>query len=559
MKNPITRDTEPLVLELDLTEPVHLDAPSDPIGALRSRGRPRLRDVLDGLRRAATDDDVVGLVVKVGGTGIGLAVAQELRAAVLAFRRSGKPAYAWAETFGEFSAGNASYCLATGFDAIWLGESGDLGLIGVGAEATFLKEALHRVGVQVELGQRHEYKNAADVFTADGFTDAHRESLGRIVDSAYEQLVGDVAGGRGLPPERVAGLIDAAPLSPQDARAAGLIDHIGYRDQVYAAIRRVVGGRMRLQFLTRYHRSLQHEASRYVAERFTARRTGEVALIHATGSIRLGRSGPSPLGGHAMGSATMSAAIRAAVRAEDVKAIVLRVDSPGGSYAASDIIRREVILAREAGKPVVVSMGSLAGSGGYFIAMPADVIVALPATLTGSIGVFGGKLVTAGLLERLGVGGGTVTAGAHALIASPRRSYTRDERELLERWLDRAYNDFTAKVAHDRQMEPDRVHELARGRVWTAVDAYRNGLVDELGGLEVAIRIARERAGLPARRDSGDVRGYPTLRSAARLSPPESSEDVSAARSGWGSFADLAARLGLPAAGPLLMPVRLSA
>ncbi|HVX46130.1 MAG TPA: S49 family peptidase [Mycobacteriales bacterium] len=559
MATVLRRDGEPIVLELDLTEPLQLETPADPLSAFRSRHRTRLRDLLDGLRRGATDPHVVGLIAEVG-VGPGLAIAQEVRAAVQAFRRSGKPAFAWAETFGEFSAGNSGYALATGFDQIWLGESGDLGLTGVGAEATFLKPALERVGLQVELGQRYEYKNAANALTADGFTDAHREAMQRLVESASDQLARDIAAARGLSRERLAELIDAAPLAPEDALAAGLIDQIGYRDQVHAALRRAVGGRMHLQYVTRYQRSLTNEATRLVTERVRTRRSGEIALIHATGPIRLGRSGgPSPLGGHAMGSSTVSAAVRSAVKADQVKAIVLRVDSPGGSYAASDIIRREIVLARAAGKPVIVSMGSLAGSGGYFIAMPADVVVALPATLTGSIGVFGGKLVAEGLLDRLGVGSGPVAAGAHALMSSNRRPYTADERALLDRWLDRVYADFTAKVAHDRQLDGERVHELARGRVWTGVDAFERGLVDELGGLEVAIRLARERSGLPARPDSGDVRLYPRNRPGGRLTPPESSEDIAAARGGWGSFADLASRLGLPAAGPLLMPVRLTA
>lgn len=537
----------PLVLELDLTEPPTVAPPADPITAIRTRHRARLSDIVVGLRRAATDDDVGGLIVQVGGRGPALALTQEVCAAIAEFRRSGKPAFGWAETFGEFGPGNTAYALAASCDEVWLQESGDVGLTGVGAQPTFLRQALDRLGVTVQLGQRHEYKNAANTFTQDTLTEGHREALTRIVQSVSEQLVEQIAADRGLTAERVRELLDSGPLMPPAALEAGLIDHVGYRDEVYAAARRRVGGSMRLAFVQRYRPSPPETAKGWVE---TRHRT--IALIYGTGAIALSRSAPGPFG-PGMGSTTVSAALRQAARDDDVAAVVFRVDSPGGSYAASDTIRRAVQLID---KPVVVSMGTVAGSGGYFVSMAADVIVASPATLTGSIGVFGGKAVIDRLLDRAGIASAAVAEGAHALMFSTRRPFSEGELDLLHRWLDRVYDDFVGKVAADRSMTVEQVHEIARGRVWTGADAAERGLVDELGGLSTAVGIARERAGLPARRDLADVRRYPRIKPADRLRPPRSSESPAAAI-GWGPMADIAGRIGLPAAGPLLMPFRL--
>ena len=244
-----------------------------------------------------------------------------------------------------------------------------------------------------------------------------------------------------------------------------------------------------------------------------------------------------------------------------MKAIVLRVASPGGSYVASDAIWRQVALTREAGKPVVVSMGDVAASGGYFVSMGADVIVAEPGTLTGSIGVVAGKQVVDGLVSRLGIGLDGVAEGDHALMFSSLREFSEDEWERLNAWLDRIYDDFTAKVAAGRGIPADQMDDLARGRVWTGADAKQHGLVDELGGLRAALELAAERAGLPARPRSN--RGvYPRVPMISRLRPAQSSEDPAAASArlgveAWGPFAELAMRLGLSSYGPLMLPITL--
>jgi protease-4 len=299
--------------------------------------------------------------------------------------------------------------------------------------------------------------------------------------------------------------------------------------------------------------------------------------VHATGPIRSGRSGRGPMAG-GMGSDTVAGALRAAAKDDRAKAILLRVNSPGGSYVASDTIWREVVRARAGGKPIVVSMSDVAASGGYFIAMAADLIVAQPGTLTGSIGVITAKPVLSGLLERAGISTDSVAEGEHATMFAPTRRFSDEEWEKVNAWLDRIYADFTGKVAAGRRLTEAQVEEVARGRVWTGADALNRGLVDELGGLEVAAGHARRRAGLP---DDAPLRLYPRASPLERLRAPGSSEYVSAwsARTlpgagtglavaglagaalaetllaeAWGPVAAIAARVGLPPSGPLMLP-----
>ncbi|MGI8870202.1 MAG: signal peptide peptidase SppA [Mycobacteriales bacterium] len=572
-----------VILELDLTEPVMTVPPADPIAALRARRRTTLASIIDGLAKAAHDDTVAAVVAKLGPAPGGLGIVQELREAILAFKVSGKRTIAWAETFGEMGPGTAGYYLATAFGEIWLQESGDVGLIGLQWPAQFVNEALEKLDLEPQIGQRHEYKNFANMFMERGFTDAHREAVGRLVDSAGAQIVDAVAAARGLQVRRVHEIIDRAPLTAAAAKDAGLVDHIGYRDEVYAAIGAgrgetaedngeeaadaSTGGeseqaadgdeRPKLVYLGRYGNTPRAA----IARKLAARKERSIAVVYAAGGITLGRSGhgPTPGGGSTAGADTVGAAIRAAVRDDNVGAIVFRVDSPGGSYVASDSIRREVVRAREQGIPVVVSMGDVAGSGGYFIAMAADAILASPATITGSIGVLGGKIVTQGLFDRLGVRRDGVQFGARSAMFTTRAPFDEEQWQALQGWLDRVYDDFTVKVARDRKLPREHVHDVARGRIWTGADAKERGLVDELGGLADAVRLARSKAELPARSDFDDVHTYPRVPPIERLRPPSSSESPAAWSSrirlaAWGPFARVAAELGLPAEGPLTVP-----
>ncbi|MGH8861277.1 MAG: signal peptide peptidase SppA, partial [Jatrophihabitantaceae bacterium] len=479
-----------VLLELDLTElPLDPD-PDDPFARLRARGRHQLRPTLRALHEAAADPHVVGLVAKIGA-GLPWAAMQELRLGVQAFA---KPTVAWAETFGEGSGDMAGYVLATAFDTIWLQPGGGLGLLGVGIETTFLRGVLDKLGVEPQLEQRHEYKNAADRIMRTGFTDAHRESSDRLAASIFDDAIAAISAGRRLEPARVRELVDTGPRTAVEAHAAGLVDQLGYRDQVYAVARAESGVAPELLFADRWHPRRRPSVP--------ARRKGHVALVRVHGAIAGGRSKRGPMG-RQVGSDSVGAALRAATADEHAHAVVLHIDSPGGSAVASDTIWREVCRVREAGKPVIVSMGTAAASGGYYIACPADVIVALPATLTGSIGVFGGKVVVSELLDRIGAGTGAVEHGKRALMFSPRRGFDDGERERLNASMDAIYTGFVAKVADGRGRPFSEIEALARGRVWTGSDALANGLVDELGGLRDAARIARRRAGL---RDDAPVR-----------------------------------------------------
>jgi protease IV len=558
------RRTGPLILELDLTEGIAEGPPQDPVSALLTLRRTRLSDLLDGLKRAGRDDRVRALVVKVGGSRIGLATIQELRAAVTDFRKSGKLTVAWAETFGDFIRGNVPYYLATGFDRIYLQPSGTLGLTGVAVEQVFLHDALAKLGIDFQSAKRYEYKSAADQLTETGFTGPAREAAARLTESVSEQLAAAIAEGRHKTAEEARALLDQGPFLAQQAVAEGLVDGLGYRDEVYDRVHKEAGLDATLLYLQRYQRShalaeLPRRLPKVPHERF-------VALIYAHGAIRQGRSGRGPVGGGGLGSDTVAAALRAAAADDRARAVVLRVNSPGGSYTASDVIWREVVRVRAGGKPVVVSMGDVAGSGGYFISAPADVIVAQPGTITGSIGVIMGKPVLRDMFGRAGVNTDTVGEGNEiATMFSASRPFSETEWERINAWLDAVYADFTEKVAAGRRMTVERVHELGRGRVWTGADAVVNGLADEAGGMHDAIAIARRRAGLP---DGAAVRIFPRLGPLDQLRPAESSEARPAAapvlspgsvlaavfRDGWGPAWQFAARAGLPPYGPLMLP-----
>jgi protease IV len=531
------------LLELDLTEPLVAPELDDPFARLRARGRRLLRPTLRALHEAAEDRLVVGLIAKVGGMWP-WATMQELRRGVQAFAASGKPTLAWAESFGEIGARDlAAYVLATSFGELWLQPGGGVGLLGVGVETPFVRGTLDRLGIEPQFEQRYEYKNAANVLVHKEFTSAHREALERLAESVFSDAVETIADARGLTHDQVRELIDTGPRTAPEAQAAGLVDRLGYRDQAYEAMRARTGSEAELLFADRWR------PRRKIAP--PPHRRDHVALVEVRGGISSGRTRRSPMGRQA-GSDTVSAQLRAAYDNDRARAVVLRVESPGGSALASEVIWREVWRLQESGKPVVVSMGDVAASGGYYIASPAEVIVALPATLTGSIGAVGGKLVVDGLLERLGVTTGSVQRGARALMYSPRRGFSEDERARFAATMDAIYDDFVGKVAAGRKRPVAEIEAVARGRVWTGRDALEAGLVDELGALRDAVRIARQRADLP---EDAPVLGAIHIPPLARLSRPKNSEDPRTwIGTAWPGLRDVAAALGLSADATLRMP-----
>ena len=478
------------ILELDLERAIPEAAPENPFAVFGGEKALTLRDVVDALERAGDDPHVVGLAARLGAAPLGVAEIQEIRDAVKAFRAKKKFAVAYAETFGEFAPGNGSYYLATAFDEIWLQPSGDLGLNGLVGESPFLRGTLDKLGVKPEFGQRHEFKNAMNLFTETKFTDAHREATKALLESIFGQMVKGIAEGRKMTDAEVRALVDRGPFLGPEALEARLVDGLAYRDEVYAKLKAKGGADAKLFGLPAY---LKREGRPHAEGKRT------IALVYGVGGVVRGKSAGNPLtGGQSMGSETVAKAIRTAAEDHDVAAILFRVSSPGGSYVASDTIWREVVLARKAGKPVVVSMGDVAASGGYFVAMPATKIVAQPGTITASIGVLAGKMVTPAMWEKVGLTFDQVEVGANANMWNASRSFSAAEWARFNAWLDRIYDDFTSKVAEGRKLPKEKVLEIAKGRVWTGEDAKGLGLVDELGGFPAALKLAKEAAKIPA-------------------------------------------------------------
>jgi protease-4 len=478
-----------VILEADFEKHLVEFVPDDPVSRIVSGKAPTTLDVVEALERASADKRVVGLVARVGEAGLSLAQIQEIRDAVMAFRRSGKPAMAYAETFGEGGKGNGSYYLATAFDKIYLQPSGEVGLAGLAVESPFIRGTLDKLGFVPRMDHRAEYKTAMNALTEKKFTPAHREVAEKVMESAFGQIVRGIAQARKLPEDQMRALIDRGPFLGEEALEAKLVDKLAYRDDVFGEIKKKAGKHTRFVRLSKY---LERAGSPY--DKGTT-----VALIYGVGGVKRGKSGYDPLFQQVtMGADTIAAAFRSAVDDKTVKAILFRIDSPGGSYVASDTIWRETVRAKKAGKPVIVSMGGVAGSGGYFVAMSADKIVAQPATLTGSIGVFAGKMISTNFWDKLGVSWDEVHSSSNAMVFSGLQDYTPEQWARFETWLDRVYDDFTTKVAAGRKLPKEKVLEIAKGRVWTGEDAKGLGLVDELGGFPVAIRLVREAVGLSA-------------------------------------------------------------
>jgi len=476
------------IVEMDFHRAITEYVPTnDPFAQLLAEKTPTTLRVVEALVQAAQDEQVVGLVARVGNPPLGLAQIEEIRDAVIAFRETGKPAVAWADSFGEFGPGIAGYYLATAFDEIYIQPSGDVGLTGLMLESPFLRGTFEKLDMEPRMDHRYEYKNAMNIYTETEFTEAHEEAMRAVMESVFEQIVGAIAEARGLTPDEVRTIIDGGPIYGAEAQEAGLVDGLLYRDEVYETMREKVGDDdAEYLFLMKY----RSRAGGPWSEGET------IALIHGVGAVMRGDSGLDPLFGQRMGSDTVTQAFRDAIADEDVQAILFRVDSPGGSYVASDSIWREVGRAREAGKPVIVSMGNVAGSGGYFVSMAADRIVAHPSTITASIGVLAGKVLDTGLWSKLGITFDEVHTSESSTQFNPRHDYTEPQWERFQAWLDRVYEDFTSKVAEGRDLPKDKVLEIAKGRIWTGADALELGLVDELGGYDVALRLVREAAGI---------------------------------------------------------------
>ena len=485
----LTRERVPerAVLLIDFEREAIEAVPQDALARLMLADRIVVRDLVDALDAAAGDDRVKAVIARIGG-GHPVGMTQEFRQAIERFRASGKPAIAFAETLGEVGPGNTGYYLAAAFDEIYLQESGDIGLVGLAANSPFVRGALDKLELAPRLDHRYEYKNAMNTLTERAFDEAHREATAAIIESMFEVMSRDIAADRGLGEAEFRALVDRGPYLGIEAVEAGLVDGLAYRDEVFSRVEELTGGKFETLGAARYLK---------VAGRPHEKGTG-IALIYGDGGVQRGESGYSGLfGSSSMGSDTVTRAFREALEDDDIEAILFRVDSPGGSYVASDAIWRMTVKAREAGKPVVVSMGNVAASGGYFVAMASDRIIAQPGTVTGSIGVVGGKFLTRDFWEEnFGITWDSVQTSANATMYTGLYDYDEHGWARHQAWLDRVYEDFTDKVARGRGKSRDAVHEVAKGRVWTGTQALENGLVDAVGGFAEARLALRESLGI---------------------------------------------------------------
>ena len=452
-----------------------------------SRGT-SLQDAIIALRRARDDDRIKAVVGTVSGRGLGLAQIQDIRDAVAYYRESGKPSFLYSETMGELGNATSAYYLASAFEEVWLQPSGGVGLTGLAVEQPYLKDFLDRLGIRANALQRYEYKTAAENLTNTEMSDANREALDALFGSIFKQIVGGISESRSLTEDAIENLMSNGPLLAQEALDGGLVDTLAYRDEF--------DQRMEEDFDDAEHVTVGRYL-RYDLPDESRDTDRAVAMIHAVGPIQRGESDDSPFAtSSVIGSETLAGAIRAAAEDDDIDAILVRIDSPGGSYVASDTVWREVVKAREAEKPFVVSMGNTAASGGYYIAMAADTIFAQPGTITGSIGVIVNKLVLEGAFEKLDINWTTLTYGDNGTIFTATRDFNDSELERMNRTLDAIYEDFTKKAAQGRDMALEDLQRVARGRVWSGEDAHRLGLVDELGGLSDAIDHTKVAIGL---------------------------------------------------------------
>jgi protease IV len=476
------------MLSLDLTQPLSTDGPlADPLAFLRGQHVLSLYDVVEAIDRASGDAHVRALVARIGGDVMPLADVQELRDAVQRFRASGRVAVAYSPSFGEFSPGTGAYYLATAFDEIWVQPLGSVGLTGLMASQPFARQALANWDLSVEVERRGAYKSAPEIALFDGPSPANTAMTDWLLADMGDQIVQAIAERRKLSPEAVRAQMNRGPLTAEEALAAKLIDHVDHADAVDDAMVKRIGIGATFMPLADYLQASQSLLPESDDKPM-------VALIHGSGNILQGQSAEGfGLGGASIGADTLSGALRDAVDS-GAKVILLRLDTGGGSAVASETIRRAVAYAREHDVPVIVSMGGLAASGGYWIASAATRIIAQPATLTGSIGVFAGKLVTDPFWARFGVNWSYNRFGDNADIFAG-TPYSSEARERVVATTDAIYEGFLQRVAEGRELTVDQVRALAEGRVWTGRQAVQNGLADELGGYATALAAAEHVVG----------------------------------------------------------------
>jgi protease IV len=484
---PNIRDNSVLVLRVAGPMPDYV--PDDPLRKFFGGTDESLTNLVLQFRKAKGDQRIKAVVLDINMSGAGWGKAEEIRDAIADFRTSGKPVYAFME-LGL----NKEYYIATSCDRIYLAPPGELFINGLAANVMFFRGSLDKLGVYPDIYQIGKYKSAGDTFTRKEMSEAHREFINSMLDDLFNRYVETIAKARGKTPEEMRAIIDNSPYGAQKAKEAGLIDSAAYRDELDKEIKSKLGYKDTDEL--RLVRGAQY---REVSPESLGLDKGErIAVIYAIGDINSGKSENSPTGGQSIGSDTVAKALKDARDDKTIKAIVLRVDSPGGSGLASDIIWHAVEAAKGK-KPVVVSMSDVAASGGYYISASANKIIAQPSTITGSIGVVGGKPVMKGFYDWIGISNEYVLRGKNAGMFRETEKFSDDERAKFEEWIKTTYySDFVPKVAKGRSKDPAYVDSVGQGRVWTGSQGKEKGLVDEFGGLDRAIAVAKQLANIPA-------------------------------------------------------------
>ena len=471
------------VLVLDVSGEINEQRAMDIFSALGGEFIPVQHDFVDALDTAKSDPHIDALVVKIGPLATGWGKLEEIRSHILAFRTSGKPSICY---LGGDGIGNLEYYVASACDKIWLVPTAPVSIHGMMAEALFLRGTLDKLKIYPDYYHIAEYKTASNQLTEKKFTPAHREEVDSLLHGIYNQYLTEVSQARNMDRTAFEKLVEQGPLSADEALNGKLVDRLAYWDQVQDFVREKTKDWNPVK-LGRYRSQIKNDGGT------------KIAVVHATGLIVSGESGNTPGGGAIMGSESVAADLRKAREDSGIKAIVLRVDSGGGSAVASEVIRREVVLAKGV-KPVVVSMSDVAASGGYWIAMSANKIVADPDTITASIGVLGGKLNISGLYGMLGLSTDSIATSENATIFSAQQNFTPAQQKLIQKSLQDVYANFTKGVAEGRHMTVEAVDKIGKGRVWTGAQGKELGLVDELGDLDHAVWVAKQLAGIPAER-----------------------------------------------------------
>jgi protease IV len=484
---PPIRDNSVLVLRV--TGPLPDYTPDDPFKKLFGGPDQSLTGLVMQFKKAKVDKRIKAILLDVNMSGVGWGKAEEIRDAITDFRSSGKQVYAFIE-FGL----NKEYYIATAADKIIVPPPGELFINGLAADVMFFRGSLDKLGIYPDIYQIGKYKTAANMFKEKEMTEAHRQFMNEFIEDLYQRYLNTIAQSRKKTLEEARALIDNAPYNAQQAKDAGLIDEAMYRDQLENMLKKQLGQKESEPLI-----AVRSHDYRDVSPESLGLNKGErIAVIYATGEIGSGRSQNSPNGDQSIGSDTVAKALNDAAADKTIKAIVLRVDSPGGSGIASDIIWRAVETANEK-KPVVVSMSDVAASGGYYISASASKIIAQPSTITGSIGVLAGKPVMRGFYDWLGISNEYVMRGKTAGMFRATEKFSDEERVKFEDWIKTTYyRDFVPKVAKGRGKDPQYVDSIAQGRVWTGGQAKDKGLVDDFGGLDKAIEVAKQLAKIPA-------------------------------------------------------------